>query len=161
MPHNPCLQPLVCYEHRLALSSSGQSSPWGLSCFVAAAGRLHLLSNLRPEFALTRACFGSQSRSVRLAGVALRALAFDAVAPPVQDRSESVAALDDRQRAELAEQLGYRTIGAELPEDVSLGDVIQSMPKSVSSLRPTLPSLDILPSIEQCHYLLLRTGCVA
>ena len=44
-----------------------------------------------------------------------------------------MAQLDDQQRAALAEQLGYRSIGAELPEDVSLGDVIQSMPKSVSS----------------------------
>ena len=45
-----------------------------------------------------------------------------------------MAQLDAQQRAALAEQLGYRTIGAELPEDVSLGDVIQSMPKSVSPL---------------------------
>ena len=44
-----------------------------------------------------------------------------------------MAQLDAQQRAALAEQLGYRTIGAELPEDVSLGDVIQSMPKSVST----------------------------
>lgn len=43
-----------------------------------------------------------------------------------------MAQLDAQQRAALAEQLGYRSIGAELPEDVSLGDVIQSMPKSVS-----------------------------
>jgi hypothetical protein len=78
-----------------------------------------------------------------LGGAELRALAFDAVAPPAEDRTESVAALDDRQRAELAEQLGYRTIGAELPEDVSLGDVIQSMPKSVSSLE-SIPSLYLI-----------------
>ena len=70
-----------------------------------------------------------QPRCVRLAGSELRALAFDAVAPPSES---SVAPLDAQQRAELAEELGYRTIGAELPEDVSLGDVIQSMPKSVS-----------------------------
>ena len=43
-----------------------------------------------------------------------------------------MAQLDAQQRAALAEQLGYRSIGAELPEDVSLGDVIQSLPKSVS-----------------------------
>jgi len=86
---------------------------------------------------------GRQPRSARLGGAELRALAFDAVAPPAEDRTESVAALDDRQRAELAEQLGYRTIGAELPEDVSLGDVIQSMPKSVSSLE-SIPSLYLI-----------------
>lgn len=45
-----------------------------------------------------------------------------------------MAQLDAQPRAALAEQLGYRSIGAELPEDVSLGDVIQSLPKSVSPL---------------------------
>ncbi len=83
-----------------------------------------------------------------MGGAELRALAFDAVAPPAEDRTESVAALDDRQRAELAEQLGYRTIGAELPEDVSLGDVIQSMPKSVSSLEP-IPCLYLIFFLHQ------------
>ena len=76
-----------------------------------------------------------QHRGARLANVGeLRALAFDAVAPAA-DRAESgVAQLDAQQRAALAEQLGYRSVGAELPEDVSLGDVIQSLPKSVSPL---------------------------
>lgn len=74
-----------------------------------------------------------QPRCARLAGSQPRALAFDAVAPPSES---SVAPLDAQQRAALAEELGYRTIGAELPEDVSLGDVIQSMPKSVSPRSP-------------------------
>ena len=81
----------------------------------------------------TRA-FLSQSRSARPAHFELRALAFDAVAPAADRSGSGVAQQDAQQRAALAEQLGYRTIGAELPEDVSLGDVIQSMPKSVSPL---------------------------
>lgn len=39
--------------------------------------------------------------------------------------------LNGAERAELAEKLGYRKIGAELPDDVSLTDIISSMPKEV------------------------------
>lgn len=40
--------------------------------------------------------------------------------------------LSESDREQLAEQLGYRQIGAELPENVTLGNLIQSLPKDVS-----------------------------
>ena len=104
-------------------------------------GRSGQSSLLLPGAVPKRVCRCLQPRGARLAGFELRALAFDAVAPAA-DRSESgVAQLDAQQRAALAEQLGYRSIGAELPEDVSLGDVIQSLPKSVSPLPTEMPWL--------------------
>lgn len=35
------------------------------------------------------------------------------------------------QRQALAEQWGYKTIGAELPDGVSLTDIVKSMPQEV------------------------------
>ena len=43
-----------------------------------------------------------------------------------------VGRLPEVDRAALAEELGYRSIGADLPSNVSLTDVISSLPKSVS-----------------------------
>lgn len=48
----------------------------------------------------------------------------------------NVAELSDAERAAYAEKLGYRTIGKELPDDVRLVDVINSMPKEVFELKP-------------------------
>ncbi|KAK9842044.1 hypothetical protein WJX81_005821 [Elliptochloris bilobata] len=83
---------------------------------------------------LARGVRAVQPRSARLATSELRALAFEPVAPVADRMESSVAQLDAQQRAALAEELGYRTFGSELPEDVSLGDVIQSLPKSVFEL---------------------------
>jgi omega-6 fatty acid desaturase (delta-12 desaturase) len=47
-----------------------------------------------------------------------------------------VGSLPDAERAALAEELGYRSIGADLPSNVTLTDVISSLPKSVSLLAP-------------------------
>jgi hypothetical protein len=47
-----------------------------------------------------------------------------------------VGSLPDEERAALAEELGYRSIGADLPSNVSLTDVISSLPKSVSLRAP-------------------------
>lgn len=42
-----------------------------------------------------------------------------------------VQGLSDEQRSALAEKLGYRTIGKELPDDVRLTDIIKSLPAEV------------------------------
>lgn len=42
-----------------------------------------------------------------------------------------VQGLSDEQRSALAEKLGYRTIGKELPDDVKLTDIIKSLPAEV------------------------------
>lgn len=44
------------------------------------------------------------------------------------------APLTDEQRKQLAESLGYRTIGKELPDGVTLGTIVKSMPKEVFEL---------------------------
>lgn len=45
-----------------------------------------------------------------------------------------VQGLSDEQRSALAEKLGYRTIGKELPDDVKLTDIIKSLPAEVFEL---------------------------
>ena len=42
--------------------------------------------------------------------------------------------MDAARRAQIAEETGYRTVGAELPDDVTLGDVVSSLPKDVRML---------------------------
>lgn len=37
-------------------------------------------------------------------------------------------------REELADRLGYKRIGAELPDDISLGSIVKTLPKDVSEL---------------------------
>ena len=57
---------------------------------------------------------------------------------PKSAAAMEVAALPqmtDAERAELAEKLGYRSIGAELPDEVTLQDVIKSLPSEVSRQR--------------------------
>ena len=65
-----------------------------------------------------------QSNSRRQTQVGTNALA----APPAL---EPAAGLNAAERAQLAEQLGYRQIGAELPDGVSLSDIVQTLPKEV------------------------------
>lgn len=48
----------------------------------------------------------------------------------------SVSSLGDEERAALAEQYGYRKIGKELPDDVTLQDVIKSLPQEVFEIKP-------------------------
>lgn len=61
-----------------------------------------------------------------------------AIAVPVEQLTAGtpIPQLDDATRAAVAEQLGYRSIGKELPDDVTLGQVIKSMPKEVFELNP-------------------------
>jgi hypothetical protein len=51
----------------------------------------------------------------------------------------------DAERQALATELGYRKIGKELPDNISLNDVVQSMPKEVgrSRKRPLMWPLTI------------------
>jgi len=55
---------------------------------------------------------------------------------PALDLAPQVSTLSDADRAGLAEALGYRTIGADLPDSVSLTEVIKSMPSSVFDINP-------------------------
>ncbi len=56
-----------------------------------------------------------------------RCVAVTAVAAEVS----SINQLTDEERAALAEKLGFRKIGKELPNDVTLQDIIKSMPSEV------------------------------
>ena len=51
---------------------------------------------------------------------------------PAPSVPADVGSLPEVDRATLAEELGYRSIGADLPSNVTLTDVISSLPKSVS-----------------------------
>ncbi len=48
---------------------------------------------------------------------------------------QPVTELTDAQRATLAEELGYTKIGKELPDDVTLTDIVKSMPPEVRVIR--------------------------
>lgn len=54
-----------------------------------------------------------------------------AEAPSAPRQPSPVTGLSDKQRAALAEELGYRQIGKDLPEDITLQRVISSLPKDV------------------------------
>ena len=61
---------------------------------------------------------------------------LQAVAPPAEvadvPQAKYEAMLKSAEgREELADRLGYRKIGAELPDDISLSTVIKSLPKDV------------------------------
>jgi len=60
--------------------------------------------------------------------------------------------LSQKEREALAEDLGYRQIGAELPKDVSLSNIIQSLPSEVASA-PFQWSI-ILKSCQEGNWLL-------
>lgn len=46
----------------------------------------------------------------------------------------SINSLTDEQRTKLANELGYQKIGKELPDNVTLNDIVRTLPKEVSSL---------------------------
>ena len=46
-------------------------------------------------------------------------------------QTTDIQKLNDEDRTELAHRLGYRQIGKELPDDVTLGQIIKSMPQEV------------------------------
>ena len=49
-------------------------------------------------------------------------------------QTTDIQKLSDEDRTELAHRLGYRQIGRELPDDVTLGQIIKSMPQEVRPL---------------------------
>ena len=49
-------------------------------------------------------------------------------------QTTDIQKLSDEDRTELAHRLGYRQIGRELPDDVTLGQIIKSMPQEVRTL---------------------------
>ena len=49
-------------------------------------------------------------------------------------QTTDIQKLSDEDRTELAHRLGYRQIGKELPDDVTLGQIIKSMPQEVRML---------------------------
>ena len=59
-----------------------------------------------------------------------------ALTAPLEAASLASSTLDDDVRASLAASLGYRSIGAELPDTVSLTDVIKTLPPSVFDINP-------------------------
>jgi omega-6 fatty acid desaturase (delta-12 desaturase) len=61
-----------------------------------------------------------------------------AVAQMVPTIPASMNELTDAQRADLASELGYSKIGKELPDTVTLNDVVRSMPPEVRCLNPFL-----------------------
>ena len=69
----------------------------------------------------------------RAAAFEARAAAADVAEAPAQQFPSPVAGLSDEQRAELAQELGYRQIGKDLPSDVTLQRVISTLPKDVST----------------------------
>ncbi|KAL6772039.1 FAD6 [Auxenochlorella protothecoides x Auxenochlorella symbiontica] len=56
--------------------------------------------------------------------------------PAAAPATPQPAGLSDEERAALAQKLGYRTIGKDLPEDVTLVQVIKSMPPEVFEINP-------------------------
>eukprot|EP00891_Asterochloris_glomerata_P002645 jgi/Astpho2/2645/Aster-06996 len=51
-------------------------------------------------------------------------------------QTTDIQKLNDEDRTELAHRLGYRQIGKELPDDVTLGQIIKSMPQEVFEVKP-------------------------
>jgi omega-6 fatty acid desaturase (delta-12 desaturase) len=62
--------------------------------------------------------------------------ALDVVETATLDSGFSPSQLPDDERQAYAESIGYRKIGKELPSDVTLQQVISSLPKSVFELNP-------------------------
>lgn len=66
----------------------------------------------------------------------IRAVAAPEALTQLNPNNVPIPQLDDETRAAVAEQLGYRSIGKELPDGVTLGQIIKSMPSDVFELNP-------------------------
>lgn len=73
-----------------------------------------------------------QARRIPVAAQASAAGVADV--PAQQPRSSPVAGMSDAERAALAEQMGYRQIGKDLPSDVTLQKVISTLPKEARAI---------------------------
>ncbi|GLI71324.1 hypothetical protein VaNZ11_016484 [Volvox africanus] len=76
--------------------------------------------------------------SVRVAKPGLLRVPAIAARPRVQTNAAALTVpvnqLTDEERAQLARELGYKSIGRELPDDVTLTDIVKSMPSEVFEL---------------------------
>jgi hypothetical protein len=89
----------------------------GVSPRQAQLARPHIICILRPQV-------HSPRKNVSAAAAVT-------AAPPLESTSGPTG-LNAEQRAELAEQLGYRQIGEDLPDDITLKQVIGTLPRDVS-----------------------------
>jgi len=96
-----------------------------------------------------------QVRGDQLTPTRLNALAAEGRAALLQARPQAAAVevpinqLTDTQRAQLATELGYDKIGKELPNNVSLTDIVKTLPPEVNMCAPCL--------IGTCYYAI--AGC--
>ncbi|CAL8462214.1 g1745 [Coccomyxa elongata] len=67
---------------------------------------------------------------------AKRLICKAAAAPPAVAAPSDAGRLSAEDRAALAKELGYRSIGADLPDDVTLTQVISSLPREVFEINP-------------------------
>ncbi len=72
----------------------------------------------------------------RLHSNTIRAVAAPEALTQLNPNNVPIPQLDDETRAAVAEQLGYRSIGKELPDGVTLGQIVKSMPSDVFELNP-------------------------
>lgn len=72
----------------------------------------------------------------RLHTTPIRAVAAPEALTQLNPNNVPIPQLDDDTRAKVAEQLGYRSIGKELPNGVTLGQIIKTMPSDVFELNP-------------------------
>ena len=72
----------------------------------------------------------------RLRTTTIRAVAAPEALTQLNPNNVPIPQLDDDTRAQVAEQLGYRSIGKELPDGITLGQIIKSMPSDVFELNP-------------------------
>lgn len=59
-----------------------------------------------------------------------------------------ISQLPDEQRAALAAEFGYKSIGKELPDGVSLTDIIRTMPSEVGGEAPYGPPEQAMPTFS-------------
>eukprot|EP00889_Picochlorum_renovo_P007913 jgi/Picre1/34943/NNA_002409.t1 len=83
-------------------------------------------------------CLGARSGLKRVGAISAKknVLKVHAAAPIQVEQMSNVGYMSDEERAALAKQLGYRSIGKELPDDVTLSDVIKSLPEEVFEINP-------------------------
>ena len=99
----------------------------------------YLAAHVSPCTAHSHVLFLQSSPCLRRQGrQALSCCSAAAVSAPAPSVPADVGSLPQADRAALAEELGYRSIGADLPSNVTLTDVISSLPKSVSTY-PAFP----------------------
>ena len=95
-----------------------------------------------------------RQQGLRCQRLTARHIAHAALSMP---QTTDIQKLNDEDRTELAHRLGYRQIGRELPDDVTLGQIIKSMPQEVRTLLMD-KHLDVAHSCTG-RMVLCLTGC--